>query len=64
MISYQLQQTNSGEIQLSFEQIPFNLFIEWLNNINSQYLINIKQFDVNKTATPGLTRLMIIINSA
>jgi general secretion pathway protein M len=61
---YQLQQTNSGDVQLSFEQIPFNLFIKWLNSINSQYVINMKQFDVNKTKTPGLTRLMIIVSSS
>lgn len=60
---YQLQQTNSGEIQLSFEQVPFNLFIAWLLQINNKYTMNIKQIDVNKTPTPGLTQLMIILSA-
>lgn len=60
---YQLQQTNSGEIQISFAQIPFNVFIEWLIKIDKDYNINIKQLDVNKSATPGITQLMIIINA-
>ena len=61
---YQLQQTSSGEIQLSFDQVPFKVFMEWLVNINNKYNINIKQFDVNKSATPGITQLMIILNAA
>ena len=61
---YQLQQTNSGEIQLSFEQVPFNLFIQWLLQINNKYNINIKQIDVNKTPTPGLAQLMIMLSAA
>jgi general secretion pathway protein M len=62
--SYRLQQTSSGDVQLSFEQVPFNLFIEWLSSINSKYLISVKQFDVNKTATPGITQLMIVLSAA
>jgi general secretion pathway protein M len=61
---YQLQQTSAGEVQLSFEQVPFNLFIEWLLQINTHFTINIKQIDVNKTPTPGLTQLMIILSAA
>lgn len=61
---YQLQQTSSGEIQLSFEQVPFNDFIEWLLQINRQYNVNIKQLDANKTATPGLARLMMILSAS
>lgn len=60
---FQLQQTSSGEIQLSFEQVPFNLFIEWLTQLNKQYTINIKQLDVNKTTTPGVVRLMVILSA-
>ncbi len=61
---YQLQQTSSGEIQLNFDQVPFNLFIEWLAKFNNKYTINIKQFDVNKTVTPGIAQLMIILSAS
>lgn len=61
---YQLQQTSSGEVQLSFDQVPFNLLLQWLANINNKYAINIKQFNATRTNTQGLTQLMIILSAA
>lgn len=61
---YQLQQTSSGEIQLSFEEAPLNDFINWLGELNQNYAITIKQLDIERTKTPGITRIMIIINAA
>ncbi|HAT9729642.1 TPA: GspM family type II secretion system protein LspM [Legionella pneumophila] len=60
---YQLQQTGSGDVQLTFDAVPFQNFIQWLAKINEVYSINIKQFDVEKTSTPGVTRLMIILST-
>ncbi len=61
---YQLQQTSAGEIQLSFEQVPFNAFMTWLADIDSTYRITVKQFEVSATETAGLTKLMIIVNGS
>ncbi|AAU27948.1 TPA: type II secretion system protein M [Legionella pneumophila] len=61
---YQLQQTGSGDVQLTFDAVPFQNFIQWLAKINEVYSINIKQFDVEKTSTPGVTRLMIILSTS
>lgn len=61
---YQLQQTGSGDVQLTFDAVPFQNFIQWLAKINEVYSINIKQFDVEKTPTPGVTRLMIILSAS
>ncbi|BCZ97482.1 TPA: type II secretion system protein M [Legionella pneumophila subsp. pneumophila] len=61
---YQLQQTGSGDVQLTFDAVPFQNFIQWLAKINEVYSINIKQFDVEKTSTPGVTRLMIILSAS
>ncbi|MBI2786617.1 MAG: type II secretion system protein M [Legionella longbeachae] len=61
---YQLQQTGSGEIQLTFDTVAFNLFITWLEKINKHYAITVKQFDAERTDTPGVTRLMILISAA
>lgn len=61
---YQLQQTGSGDIQLTFDTVPFQRFIQWLSKINEEYSINIKQFDVERTQTPGVTRLMIILSTS
>lgn len=60
---YQLEQTHNGEIQLSFEEIPFDSFIHWLVKLNNQYTIVIKQLAVNKTKTPGLTKLSIVLSA-
>ncbi|KTD51282.1 GspM family type II secretion system protein LspM [Legionella quateirensis] len=61
---YQLQQTGSGDIQLTFDTVPFKLFMQWLAKLNDKYTITIKQFDVEHTNSPGVTKLMIIITAA
>lgn len=60
---FQLEQTSSGDVQLSFDEVPFNLFITWLAKINKTYSITIKQFDVQKTKTAGVTKLLIILSA-
>ena len=60
---YQLQQTGTGDIQLSFDEVPFKLFMSWLAKINERYTIKIKQFDVSHTETPGVTKLMILMSA-
>ncbi len=61
---FKLEQTSSGEVQLSFEAVPFNLFVTWFSNINRNYAFTIKQFDIEKTKVAGVTKLMIIIGAA
>lgn len=59
---FQLQQTGSGNIQLSFAEAPFNLFMNWLSTLNENYTIEIMQFNVEPTPTPGVVKLMIIMS--
>lgn len=61
---YQLQQTGSGDIQLTFDAVAFNLFIAWLEKINEKYAITLKQFNAEKTPTPGVAHVMILISAA
>ncbi|MCW8407804.1 GspM family type II secretion system protein LspM [Legionella sp. PATHC035] len=61
---YQLQQTGSGDIQITFDSVAFNLFITWLEKINQRYAITVKQFEADRSKTPGVTRLMILLSSA
>lgn len=61
---YQLQQTGSGDIQLSFDAVPFNLFMDWLKKINQSYTVVIKQFDVEYSERQGITKLVIIISAS
>jgi general secretion pathway protein M len=60
---YQLQQTGSGEIQLSFEQVPFQNVIIWLAKLKEDYAITIKQFNAERTPTSGLTKLLVVISA-
>ena len=60
---YQLQQTGSGDVQLTFDAVPFNQFINWLEKINKRYAITIKQFEANSIKTVGVSRLMIVISA-
>lgn len=60
---YQLQQTGSGDIQLTFDSVAFKLFMGWLAKINDSYAITIKQLDVDKTETPGVVKLMLVLTA-
>ncbi len=59
--SYQLQQTGVSDIQLVFEQVPFNPFMIWLWSFNEKYPISITQLSVDLTETPGVVKLTLII---
>ena len=60
---YQLQQTSSGDIQLSFDEVPFNGFLSWLWSINQKYVFSIQQLNAERTATPGVVKLLLMIRS-
>lgn len=59
---YQVQQTSSGDIQITFDTVPFNSFIAWLKELNQEYVITIKQFDAERSKKSGLTRLTSLIS--
>lgn len=59
---YQIQQTGSGDIQLSFNEVPFLLFVSWLSNLNENYTIHVIQFNVEPTTSAGVVKLMIILS--
>ncbi|MFT4058369.1 MAG: GspM family type II secretion system protein LspM [Legionella sp.] len=61
---YQLQQTGSGDIQLTFETVPFNVFVAWLEKLNEHYQTTVKQFNAERTPTPGITRVMVLMSAA
>ena len=58
---YQLQQTGASDIQLSFEQVPYAAFVAWIGSINKKYTITIQQLNVDRTPTPGVVKLMMVI---
>lgn len=58
---HQLQQTSQGDIQLTFEMVPYTLFLQWLWEFNHQYNIRIKQLTLDATETLGLVKVIAII---
>lgn len=59
--TYQLQQTGQGEIQLSFDQVPFSPFLSWLWKLSNDYALNLKQFNAERTETSGVVKLTLIV---
>jgi len=59
---FQMQQTSSGEIQLTFDEVPLKVFITWLAELNKKYTLSIKQLEVERTKKPGITHLRIVIS--
>ena len=57
---YQLQQSSGGQVELSYEKVPFNLFIEWLLTFQSQYAIHIDRLSAAKGEQEGLVKLTIV----
>lgn len=60
---YHLQQTASGDIQITFDEVPFRLFMIWLNELTKENAVKVKQLNVDQTNTPGVTRLNIILSA-
>ena len=60
---FQLEQTVQGDVQLSFETIPYTLILTWLWKLNTDYAISLKQFTVDRSGTPGIVKIMIILHS-
>lgn len=59
--TYQLQQTGVSDIQLVFDQVPYNPFIAWLWSFSEKYTISIKQLMIERTDTPGIVKIMMVI---
>ena len=57
---YKLHQTAAGDIQLVFERVPYNPFINWLFLLNERYAVTIKQLNVEKTDSAGIVKVMLI----
>lgn len=60
---YQLQQTGTGDIQLSYELVPFNQFLSWFWTLNNNYAIVLKQFSAERTSTAGVVKLQLVITA-
>jgi general secretion pathway protein M len=58
---YQLQQSGTENVQLSFEQVPYVDFLMWLRKLNQRYTMTISELTVIRTDTPGVVKMNIVV---
>lgn len=61
--TYQMQQTGSGDIELSFDKVPYNAFVKWLWETTHRYTIHIKDFHVEHSKTSGIVKLTLLLTT-
>ena len=61
---FQLQQTGLGDIQLTFDAVPYTIFLTWLWNLSNDYAITLKQLTIERTEIEGIVKLMVIISAS
>ena len=57
---YQLEQTGGGDIQLSFDAVPYTAVMIWLHDMTQKYACSIKQLNIEHTKTPGVVKWMLV----
>lgn len=60
---HELQQTGQGDIQLTFDTVPYTPFLTWLWTLANKYAISLKQFSAERTKTSGVVKIMLIIDT-
>lgn len=60
---YQLQQAGAGNVQLTFEKVPYVEFLQWLRRINQQYTMAIIELSIVRTQTPGMVKLRVVVSN-
>ncbi len=60
---YQLAQTATGDIQLTFDQVPYNAFIVWLQTQSTQYTLTIKTMDITQTDVSGVVKVSVMFSA-
>lgn len=60
---YQLQQTSVGDIQLTFEAVPYNAFILWLRSLEESYVFSVARLNIEPTDVAGVVKLEVILSA-
>ncbi len=60
---YQLKQSESDHINLSFPSVPYVQLIEWMTNFWSQYQVTLVKFDLSPLPTQGLVKVTLSIQT-
>ena len=60
---HQIRQTSQGDIQLSFESVPYTAFLTWLWTLENTYSVSLKQLEITRTPTNGLVKTVVLIDA-
>lgn len=60
---HQLAQTATGDIQLTFDQVPYNAFILWLQRQSTHYTLTVKTMDITKTDVTGVVKASVMFSA-
>lgn len=58
---HQIQQTTAGDVELTFDKVPYLSFLNWLWALEKDYSIHFKQFFIERTATPGVVKITLTL---
>ena len=58
---YHLEQAAAQQIQLTFAEVPYVSFMQWLNKLSTKYAFSIQQLDMSRTDKPGMIKLLLVI---
>lgn len=50
-------QPQGEELNVSIDQVPFNVLMDWLENMSAQQGVSVKAIDLAKTDTKGVVRV-------
>ena len=58
---YQLQQSGENRIQLSFAEVPYVDFLNWLQSIGEQFVMTVTELSATRSKIPGVVKLRIVV---
>lgn len=62
--AHQMEQTSAGDVQLSFNEVPFQTLLTWLENLSKTYVISVKQLNAERTETRGVVKLTLVVSAS
>lgn len=59
---YQIEQTNTGDISISFQDVSYNELMKWLWNFCGKHALSIKQFTATSKRSAGVVSATVVLS--
>ena len=59
---YQIEQMNTGDISISFQEVSYNELMQWLWNFCGKHALSIKQFTANSKRAAGVVSATVVLS--